>query len=159
MRNALLTGLVLVTAACGAYGFPGASPAATGTVSGTVLFSAIGCPRFETATRLCPAGGPADSAPPPLPPCPEYGFASGQCPFRPVPDVEIDFTKGAVTAKAVTDSNGVYTVHLAVGTWQVHLTTPKRMIKGPSEVTVAAGSTVTANYVIDTGIRYAVPQQ
>ena len=158
MRIAILAGMVFMTAACGAYQVPGESPAATGTVSGTVVFSTIGCPRFETATRLCPVGGPADSAPAPPSPCPQYGFASGQCPVRPVPDMEIDFVKGNATAKAVTDSNGAYTVQLAVGTWQVHLKTPMRMIKGPSEVTVVAGSTVTANYVIDSGIRYAVPQ-
>ncbi|MDQ2922798.1 MAG: hypothetical protein M3Q90_00705, partial [Candidatus Dormibacteraeota bacterium] len=70
----------------------------------------------------------------------------------------LGFVKDEATAKAVTDSNGRYTVQLSGGTWLVHLKTPMRMIKGPSEVTVAAGSTVTADYVIDSGIRYAVPQ-
>ena len=156
MRNALLAGLVFLTAACGAYSFPGASPAATGTVTGTVLFSIIGCPRMETATKLCPAGGPEpDSAYSPA--CSQAGPAPRPC-TRPLPGLEIEFVKGQATVKTTTNANGQYTVSLVSGTWQVHLNTPMRMIKGPSEVTVAAGSTVTANYVIDSGIRYAVPQ-
>ena len=156
MRNALLAGLVFLTAACGAYGFPGASPAASGTVTGTVLFSILGCPGMETATNLCPAGGPEpDSAHSPA--CLQAGPAPRPC-TRPLPGLELGFVKGEATAKAVTDSNGRYTVQLSAGTWLVFLKTPMRMIKGPSEVTVAAGSTVTADYVIDSGIRYAVPQ-
>ena len=92
MRNTLLVALVLMTAACGAYDFPGGSPAGTGTVSGTVV--AIPCTPVEAAGQPC-AG-------------------------RPVPGVEIDYVNGEATAKAVTDSNGNYTVQLSAGTWMVH---------------------------------------
>jgi hypothetical protein len=132
MRNVLLAALVLVTAACGAYRFPGGIPIATGNVSGTVV--AVPCFPLESA-------GPA------------------QCAGRPVPGVEIDFTSGDGASKAVTDSSGRYTLTLAAGTWTVHLVTAMRVISGPAQVKVPSSSTVTANYIIDSGIRVPVPQQ
>ena len=132
MRNVLLAALVLVTAACGAYRFPGGASPGAGTVSGTVV--AVPCFPVESA-----------------------GVA--QCAGRPVPGVEIDFTSAAGTAKADTDSSGRYSVALAGGTWRVHLATYMRVISGPAEVTVSPGSAVSANYVLDSGIRVPVPQQ
>jgi hypothetical protein len=132
MRNVLLAVLVLVTAACGAYRFPGASPSATGTVSGTVL--AVPCFPVESAGVM-------------------------QCAGRPVPGVEIDFTSGDGVAKAVTDSTGHYAQTIAAETWTVHLVTHMRLISGPAQVTVPSNSTVTANYVLDSGIRVPVPLQ
>ena len=131
MRNVLLAALVLVTAACGAYQFPGTSPAATGTVEGAVL--AFPCFPVESAGQ--------------------------QCAGRPVPGLEIDFTSGDGTAKAVTNSTGHYTVALSSGTWNVHLVTRMRIISGQQQVTVVSGSTLTAKYVVDSGIRVPVPQQ
>jgi threonine/homoserine efflux transporter RhtA len=71
--------------------------------------------------------------------------------------LEIDFTGGSENAKAVTDSTGHYAATLAAGTWTVQLVTKMRVISGPAQVTVASSSTVTANYVIDSGIRVPVP--
>jgi hypothetical protein len=131
MRNVLLAALVLVASACGAYQFPGSSPASTGTVSGTVV--AVPCSPVESAGE--------------------------QCAGRPVADVEIDFTHGDAGAKAVTDSAGHYTLTLASETWLVHVATRMRVISGPAQVNVPAGSAVSVNYVLDSGIRVPVPQQ
>jgi hypothetical protein len=132
MRNVLLAALVLVTSACGAYHFPGNTPAGTGTVTGTVV--AVPCFPVEQA-------GPQ------------------QCAGRPVAGLEIDFTHGDQGAKAVTDSTGHYSLTLASETWLVHIATRMRIISGPAQVNVTPGSTVSANYVLDSGIRVPVPQQ
>ena len=131
MRNAFLAALVLATAACGAYQFPGASPAATGTVKGTVLAF----------------------------PCAPVMSAGQECAGRPVAGLEIDFTSGSGTAKALTDSTGDFTATLAAETWTVHLVSKMHVISGPQQVTVVSGSTVTAAYIVDSGIRIPVPQQ
>lgn len=73
--------------------------------------------------------------------------------------VEIDFTSPSGTAKAVTNSTGHYTATLAAGTWTVRLVTNLHLMSGPQQVTVVSGSTVTASYVVDSGIRIPVPQQ
>ena len=129
MRNVLLAALVLVTAACGAYKFPGSTPPGTGTVTGTVV--AVPCTPVESPIQPC-AG-------------------------RPVADVEIDFAQGQSSAMAVTDSTGHYSQTLASGTWLVHVVTRMRLVSGPAQVTVTAGSTVSANYVVDSGIRVPAP--
>jgi hypothetical protein len=131
MRNVLLGALVLVTVGCGAYQFPGSSPASTGTVTGTVV--AVPCSPVESAGQ--------------------------QCAGRPVADLEIDFTHGEASAKAMTDSAGHYSVTLTSETWSVHLATRMRIISGPAQVNVQPGSAVTASYVLDSGIRLPVPQQ
>jgi len=82
-----------------------------------------------------------------------------QCAGRPVPGVEIDFTSAGETAKAVTDSNGHFTATLAAGTWTVHLVTTLHILSGPQQVTVVSGATLTATYILDSGIRVPVPQQ
>jgi hypothetical protein len=131
MRNVLLAALVLVTAACGVYRFPGSTGAPTGAVTGTVV--AIPCFPVEQPEQ--------------------------QCAGRPVGGLEIDFTHGGDSAKAVTDPTGHYTLTLASETWTVHLATQMRVISGPSKVAVPSSSTVTANYVLDSGIRVPVPQE
>ena len=55
MKSVLLAALVLVTAACGAYRFPGGAPPGDGTVSGTVV--TLAC--FPVAQ---PVGQPAPQA-------------------------------------------------------------------------------------------------
>jgi hypothetical protein len=137
MRIGLLAALLLVTAGCGAYAFPGESPSpspppATGTVSGRVI--AISCSPVEQQGNAC-AG-------------------------RPVPSLELDYVGGAaVVTKAVTDSNGNYSVQLKPGTYVVKMRTYMRVLSGPLNLTIAAGSVTTANYVLDSGIRAPVPQQ
>jgi hypothetical protein len=128
----LLGALVLLSAACGAYQFPGASPSTgTGNISGHVI--AVPCGPVE------PGGG--------------------ACAKRLVAGLEIDYSDGRNSGTAVTDSTGAYSIDLAAGTWKVTLKTYMRIITGPTVVTVAAGSHVVADYVLDTGIRLPVPQQ
>ena len=129
MRNGLLLALVLVAVACGAYQYPGGSPQGTGTVTGHVV--AVPCAPVEPAAKPC-AG-------------------------RPVSGLEIDYVKGEATAKVVTGPAGEYSVQLSGGTWLVHLKTYMRVVNGPPQVSVTPGSTVTAEYVVDSGMR--VPQQ
>ena len=130
MRNALLVPLVFLIAACGAYHVPG-TPSGTGTVAGTVV--AVPCTPVESALKPC-AG-------------------------RPVAGVEVAFVKGNATANALTDSNGKFTVELASGTWLAHVKTYMRLMSGPPQVDVTDGATLTANYVLDSGMRVPVPQQ
>ena len=92
-------------------------------------------------------------------PCSPVEHAEAQCAGRPVAGVEIDYVHGEATAKALTDSTGHYTVDLSSETWTVHLKTYMRVINGPLQLGVSAGSTLTANYVLDSGIRVPVPQQ
>jgi hypothetical protein len=122
---------MMTTAACGAYRFPSATPVGTGTVSGQVL--AVPCTPVEPATPSC-AG-------------------------RPVAGLEIDFAAGGTTVVARTDAKGAYSVDLAPGSWIVTLTGHWRVIKGPSTVTVAAGSSVVADFIVDSGIRIAANKE
>ena len=131
MRNALLVAVLAVTAACGGYHLPVGQPTGTGAVSGHVV--SIPCAPVEQAGH--------------------------QCAGRPAAGVEIDFTTAGSTAKAVTESNGGYSIQLANATWLVHIKSYMRVISGPPQLTVAAGSAVRADYVLDSGIRVPVPQQ
>ena len=133
MRNAILGALVLASTACGAYAFPGESPAptpATATVSGHVI--AIPCSPVQTAGSAC-AG-------------------------RPVQGLEIDYV-GGEKARTVTDSTGGYSITLQPGDYLVKLNTYMRVIKGPLKLSVTPGSTTIADYILDSGIRVPVPQQ
>lgn len=115
---------------CSGYQFPGGSARGIGTVSGQVV--AVPCAPVERPNTPCPG--------------------------RPVPNLEIVFTSAAgeqVTAK--TDSSGNYAVELAAGTWSVTLKSFMRVISGPKSVTVPAGGTVVADYVVDSGIRLPAP--
>ena len=137
MRNGLLAALVFLVAACGAYQFPG-GPAGSGTVTGQVT--------------VIPCG------PGPIEPAPADNFAP--CKMRPAAGVEIDFTseQGTVTSTR-TGSDSRYTIELKAGTYKVSSQNYTRVISGPPIVTVKAGATVVADYVFDSGIRTAVPQQ
>jgi hypothetical protein len=134
MKEALLAGLVLVTTACGAYQFPGGSAAAMGTVTGTV--TVVPCGPVEPMQP--------DSAP---------------CRMRPATGVEVDFAWGGKVVAAQTGADGRYAIELAEGTYQVSVKNHMRIVKGPREVSVKAGSTVNADYVVDSGIRLPAPQQ
>jgi len=138
MRNGLLAAVVFLVAACGAYHFPGSPAAGIGTVTGHVT--------------VIPCG------PGPIEPAPNDNIAP--CKMRPAAGVEIDFTsdKGTVFS-AKTGSDSRYTIELAAGTYKVSAQNYMRVISGPQVVTVKAGATLVADYVFDSGIRTAVPQQ
>ena len=129
MRTALVATLFVFTTACGAYTFPGGgtSPAPnTGQVSGRVL--AVPCAPVEKVNSPCPG--------------------------RPIGGLELDYMAGGkVVGRTITDSDGNYSIRLEPGTYTVAFTTYMRVISGPTKISVAAGANVTANYVIDSGIR------
>ena len=129
MRVAFLCAVLAVTAACGGYRFPGGSAAPDGTVSGTVLV--VPCAPVEQAGQPC-----------------KGRLGTG---------LEIDFTNGSETRSATVDSNGRYTAQLAAGTWKVSFKGIARIISGPATVDVPAGGSVTADYVLDSGIRVPGP--
>jgi len=137
MRNGLLAALVFLVAACGAYQFPGGPAAGRGTVTGQVT--------------VIPCGpGPVEPAP--------NDFAP--CKMRPAAGVEIEFTSDRGTVFSTkTGSDSRYTIELPAGTYKVSAQNYVRVISGPPIVTVKAGATVVADYVFDSGIRTAVPQQ
>src|SRR5256885_6279077 len=114
MRNALVGVAILLTVGCGAYQFPGESPApAAGTVSGRVL--TVPCAPVEAADR--------------------------QCAGRPVPNLELDYSIGPnITEKAVTDANGSYSIALKPGSYAVKLKTYMPGISGPLKLQVTAAA-------------------
>jgi hypothetical protein len=132
MRAVLLSLLVVLTVACGAYRFPGQTPSGTGTVSGHV--TAVPCSPVEAAN---------------LPPC------AG----RPAAGLEIDFTGNGTAVGTRTDSSGAYSVELPAGTWKVSFKGYMRIISGPPAVKVQGGSSVVANYVVDSGIRVPIAKE
>jgi hypothetical protein len=131
----LVAGMLFVTAACGAYQFPGGGPSpspATGTVSGRVV--AVPCAPVEPAASTC-AG-------------------------RPVGNLELDYmVRDRVVRQAVTGANGEYAVDLDPGSYTVRIKTYLRVLSGPLNIVVAAGSNLVANYTLDSGIRIPLPQQ
>ena len=147
MRNSLLAVVLLATAACGAYQFPGPGNG-SGTVSGQVI--ATPCGPVEPAAQPCMNPGP-EQVPQCAPPNPNASACGG----RPIQGLELFFTKGDTTLSAKTDSNGYYSIVLPSGTWSVNTRSITRIINGPQTLVVNAGSRTVANYVIDTGIRLA----
>lgn len=133
MKLAVLGAALLLTVACGAYRFPGLpSPSLeTGTVSGHVV--SVPCAPVEKPGIIC-AG-------------------------RPVAGLQIEFVGAQRTDSTVTDSAGNYSIQLKAGTWKVVMKTYMRLISGPTTVTIAAGSSLVANYVLDSGIRVPAPAQ
>jgi hypothetical protein len=73
--------------------------------------------------------------------------------------VELSFTSGEKVASTLTDNNGRYRIELTEGTYKVRAKNYRRIVSGPATVTVKAGSTVTADYLLDSGIRLPLPQQ
>ena len=138
MRNALaailLAGLCLVASACGAYRFGSGQASPTpdsGTVSGSVL--AVPCAPVERV------GSP--------------------CAGRPVAGLELDYVVGtAVAGRTITDSAGNYSIRLQPGNYAVTFKTYLRVINGPTKITIAAGSNLVANYLVDSGIRVPAAQ-
>ena len=130
MRLAFLAVVLVVVAACGAYHFPGGGTSQTGHASGQVL--------------VYPCG-----------PVMQQGQACRGLPGRAIP---IIFVSGSETVTATTDSSGDYAIDLPAGTWKVTFKGIMRIISGPNPITVPAGGSVVADYVVDSGIRLPAPQ-
>src|SRR5256885_12893211 len=124
MRNALaVAGLVLLTAACGAYHFPGNSPS----------------PSPETAH----VSGIVRSVP-----CAPVEQAGSTCAGRPVASLEIDYVAGnSVVSRVVTNSSGMYAVDLRPGSYKVKLVTYMRVLSGPTKLTLESGTRTPADYL------------
>jgi hypothetical protein len=146
MRNALLVVILLGTAACGAYRFPGPG-GSSGTVSGQVIASTCG-PVGPVAQPCFKGPGPAD-----CPPQNPTADTAGTCGSWPVPGLELFFTSGDTSRIAKTDSNGYYAIELPSGTWTVSTRSFMRIISGPETLVVKAGANIIADYIVDTGIR------
>jgi hypothetical protein len=135
MRIALLVGLLIGTVACGNYRYP--EPVnETGTVHGLVTSSS------------CFGPCPMDLACPPQP-------ASPACEQRPMVGLGLVFAKGNINFVAKTDSAGAYSINLPVGTWSVTTAAIARIISGPQTLEVKAGTSIVADFIVDTGIRAA----
>lgn len=141
MRNVVLVLLLLVTASCGAYRFPGPA-GGSGTVAGQVTTTP--CGPVDTPTCLPVPGAAA---------CPPNITNGSACTTRPIPNVELVFMNGTASLSTKTDSNGNYSIELPAGTWKVASAGVMRITSGPSMLVVAAGASIVANYVVDTGIR------
>jgi hypothetical protein len=70
--------------------------------------------------------------------------------------LEIDFSGDGTKVAAQTDARGYYSVQLPARTWKVSFKNYMRIVSGPPTVTVTAGSSLVANYVVDSGIRLGV---
>ena len=144
MRNALLVVILVATAACGAYRFPGPGNG-SGTVSGHVV--AYPCGPVESADQKCIPVPANDCVPKP----PNESTCGGY----PMPGLSLVFTNANTVLGAQADSAGYYSIDLPAGTWSVSSKNFGRIIKGPLTLEVRPGDNVVADYVIDTGIRAA----
>jgi hypothetical protein len=144
MRTALLVVILVATAACGTYRFPGPGNG-SGTVSGQVI--AALCGPVEPAAQKCLPGPAAD--------CMPNSLNGRACGAWPVPGLELDFKNGHTSLSAKTDSGGDYSIDLTSGTWTVNTKSYMSIISGPRTVVVGAGARIVANYVVDIGIRAA----
>jgi len=104
VRNALLVVLLVATAACGAYRFPGPA-GGTGTVSGQVIV--YPCGPVQPVNQKCIPGPPAADCMPENPTCGGY----------PMPGVELTFTNGDATHGIKSTASGYYSIQLPAGTW------------------------------------------
>ena len=153
MRKTLLAAIpvaiLVATAACGTYHFPGQPPGGTGIVSGQVMMS-YGCGLVGPGAKMCvPAPAPQQDA---QPVCEPGVPIKNTCGVTPVPGLELDFTNGTTTSIATTDSTGSYSIELATGTWTVSTKNLIRIISGPTTVTITAGGNIIANYFVQSGI-------
>jgi len=144
MRKLLLVAILVAATACGAYHFPGSGDG-SGTVSGKV--TAYPCGPVEPAARACMPGATTDC----LPKTPN----DSACAPWPMPGFALTFKNGTNSVSAKTTTDGFYSVELPAGTWSVSAVGYMRILSGPLTVVVESGSNITANYVVDTGIRAA----
>ena len=121
------------------------------------------------ATLFATACGPHDGVGGPAPPAVLKGTVAGQvlgypcapverlgspCAGRPEPGVTVTLTpsQGEAATVVVTDASGNYSVRVPAGSYLV--TVKGKPFGGASRrVQVAANATVTADFVIDSGIR------
>ena len=116
--------------ACAGYRFPGGPAPGTGTVSGQVT----------------------------VVPCAPVEKADARCRGQPVSSIALIFTSsGHEQVVTQTDTAGNYSVELQAGKWAVAIKGYMRVVSGPSTVTVEAGGSAVANYVVDSGIRLPAP--
>ena len=108
------------------------------------------CWPAESPLRACPY--PAAQPALECPADPNGGV--GACGQRPVPGIQLFFSDGTTYATK-TDSSGFYSIDLPAGTWTVGTRGIMRIISGPQPVVVRPGDRISANYLIDTGIRTA----
>jgi hypothetical protein len=126
MRKVFLAAVLLATMACGAYRTGPGPAVGSGSLSGRV--TAVPCAPVETPDSTC------------IP--------------QPVSGLKLDFTAAdGSLASATTDKNGGYSMRLAAGTWKVNMNGFRHVVSGPSTVNVSVGSSVIADFVIDSGIR------
>ncbi|MDQ6876559.1 MAG: hypothetical protein M3082_02445 [Candidatus Dormibacteraeota bacterium] len=150
MRKVLLVVILMSTAACAGYRFPG-SENGSGTVSGQVI--ATGCGPGPAAATV--PGGPADQPciADPGPACGAKPSNQPVCGGWPVAGLELVFTNEGSSVTAKTDSGGAYSIQLRAGTWAVSTGSMVRILSGPQTLVVGAGASIVANYVVDTGMR------
>ena len=132
-RGLVIVLLVVVGAACGAYRFPGGPAAGSGVVTGLVQVVPCG-----PVGPVEPATGRDNILP---------------CKSKPAQGLEIGFTGDGRTETARTDSTGHYSIELEAGTYKVSVKGYMRIISGPNPLTVRAGESIVADYVVDSGIR------
>src|SRR5436305_8329018 len=128
MRLLLIASTLLLAGACGAYSFPGQTPG-VGAVTGKVLV--YRCAPVEQEGKPC------------------NGLTGA--------GLQVVFSSGSDVRSAAVDAGGRYTIELPAGTWKVSFKGIARIISGPPAVTVPAGGSVVADYVIDSGIRVPEP--
>lgn len=87
-------------------------------------------------------------------PCaPVERVGASPCAGRPAAHIEVDFRLASgAPIRGITNADGAYAVQLAPGTYTVTIST-QRLLNGPKTVAVAAGKTVTADFLFDSGIR------
>jgi hypothetical protein len=72
------------------------------------------------------------------------------CPTQPYADVTLTFTGTGADKAVTTDASGSYRIDLEPGTYTVQASGPRKPaggLSGPRQVVVAAGKTVTADFV------------
>jgi hypothetical protein len=82
--------------------------------------------------------------------------AESPCPPRLMSGMTLNFRSGAGSVESTkTDSNGAYSIELAPGSWKVTLVAQPsgRLLRGPTQVSVAAGKVTMADFTVDSGIR------
>jgi len=62
---------------------------------------------------------------------------------------------GNTSFVAKTDSAGDYSISLPVGTWSVTAAAIARILSGPQTLEVKSGTSIVADFIIDTGMRAA----
>ena len=135
MRLVLVVGLLIATSACANYRYPGPVNE-TGAVQGHV--TASNCSGPCPASLVCPPPAPGK-----------------QCGEQPVGGLGLIFTNGNTSFVAKTDSAGAYSINLPVGTWSVATAPITRIVSGPQTLEVKAGTSIVADFIVDTGMRAA----